>query len=79
MHFRLQGKEGGPRPPFLVSSLHRLRLRRHHVMIVVMIMVVMDDHHVVRFHHVRLSHFLHGHFRILCKGRDSEAERNDSR
>jgi hypothetical protein len=45
----------------------------------VMIMVVMDDHYVVRFHHVRLSHFLHGHFCILSKGWDGKAERSDSR
>jgi hypothetical protein len=60
------------------AMLHRLRFRFHHVMIMVMIMV-MHHHHVVRSHHVRLSHFLHGHFRILCKGWDSEAERDDSR
>jgi hypothetical protein len=55
------------------SSLHRLRFRFHHVMVMVMIMV-MNDHHVVLSHHVRLSHFFHGHFRILRKGWDSEAE-----
>ena len=44
------------------------------VMIVVMVVMMMDDHHVVRFHHVWLSHFLHGHFCILSKSRDSEAK-----
>jgi hypothetical protein len=39
-----------------------------------MIVVVMD--HPVR--HVRLSHFLHGHFLTLSEGRDNEAERSDS-
>jgi hypothetical protein len=52
------------------AMLHWLRFRFHHVMIMVMIMMV-DDHHVMRSHHVRLSHFLHGHFRILCKSWDS--------
>jgi hypothetical protein len=56
------------------AMLHWLRFRLHHVVI-----MVMDDHHVVFSHHVRLSHFLHGHFRILRKGWDSEAERYDSR
>ena len=60
------------------AMLHRLRFRFHHVMVMVMIMV-MDDHHVRLSHHMRLCHFLHGHFRILRKGWDSEAERNDSR
>jgi hypothetical protein len=65
---------GRPEAALFIASLHRLRLRRHHVMIVVMIMVMDDHHHVVRFHHVRLSHFLHGHFCILSKGRDGEAK-----
>ena len=30
--------------------------------------MVIDDHHVVFFPSCKLSHFLHGHFRILRKG-----------
>jgi hypothetical protein len=79
-------REGAASAALFIATLHRLRLRfhyvmrlRHRVVVMVMIMVVMDDHYVVRFHHVRLCHFLHGHFRILSKGWDGEAERSDSR
>ncbi len=43
--------------------------------VAMMIVVVMDDHPM---RHVRLSHFLHGHFLTRSEGRDNKAERSDS-